>query len=273
MPVTRRHALRALLAGGLGAAGLAGYSVGYERRHVGVTRETVTIASLPAALEGVRIGLVTDLHYGSFTGDEIIAEVVESLRTEQPDLVLLAGDYVTWVDRASVTPCAEGLARIAAPHGVYAALGNHDPEGTVKAVFERRGIGVLRDEHTQRNVRGEPVSVGGLKYWSRTPGDLERTFRGSRGFPILIAHDPRRFVQAAAAGVPLVLSGHTHGGQVVLPGLGAPAATRFPVVHGLARRGGTTLFVSRGVGTVVLPVRFNCPPEVALLTLHAAPRG
>ena len=75
---------------------------------------------------------------------------------------------------------------------------------------------------------------------------------------------------AEQARLPLVLAGHTHGGQVVLPGLGAPAAARFPVVHGLARRGHTTLFVSRGVGTVVLPVRINCAPEVAILTLARA---
>ena len=75
---------------------------------------------------------------------------------------------------------------------------------------------------------------------------------------------------AAAAAIPLVLSGHTHGGQVVLPGLGAPGTSRYPVLHGLWRRDGTTLFVSRGIGTVVVPLRFNCPPEVVVLTLRSA---
>jgi predicted MPP superfamily phosphohydrolase len=137
----------------------------------------------------------------------------------------------------------------------------------VKAEFEKRGIRVLRDEHEVIEVRGEFVSIGGLRYWSRRVEDVRRTFRGSRGFPILLAHDPRRLNQAAEASIPLVLSGHTHGGQVVIPGLGAPAAARFPVVHGSARRRDTTLFVSRGVGTVVLPLRINCPPEVVILTL------
>ena len=85
---------------------------------------------------------------------------------------------------------------------------------------------------------------------------------------ILLAHDPRRLTEAPALKIPLVLSGHTHGGQVVLPLVGAVAAKKFPVVAGVARRGETTMFVSRGVGTVYVPVRINCPPEVAVLTLQ-----
>jgi predicted MPP superfamily phosphohydrolase len=84
---------------------------------------------------------------------------------------------------------------------------------------------------------------------------------------LLLAHDPRRLTEAVALAVPAVLSGHTHGGQVVLPGLGAVAARRFPHVEGLAEEGGSSLFVSRGVGTVYVPLRINCPPEVALVTL------
>ena len=84
---------------------------------------------------------------------------------------------------------------------------------------------------------------------------------------VLLAHDPRRLAEAVALDIPLVLSGHTHGGQVVLPLVGAVAAQKFPVVAGVGRRDRTTMFVSRGIGTVYVPVRVNCPPEVALLTL------
>ena len=90
------------------------------------------------------------------------------------------------------------------------------------------------------------------------------------GTVILLAHDPRRFVEAQRLKLPLVLSGHTHGGQVVLPVLGAIAAQKFPVLAGIGRRDNTTMFVSRGLGTVYLPVRVNCPPEVAVLTLQSA---
>ena len=85
---------------------------------------------------------------------------------------------------------------------------------------------------------------------------------------MLIAHDPRRLVEAAALDVQLVLSGHTHGGQVIVPGLGAVAGRKFPVLAGSATRDNTSIFVSRGVGTVYLPVRINCPPDVAVLTLR-----
>jgi predicted MPP superfamily phosphohydrolase len=84
---------------------------------------------------------------------------------------------------------------------------------------------------------------------------------------LLLAHDPRRLDEAALFGVPAVLSGHTHGGQVVIPGVGAIAGRRFPVLAGLARKDDTSIFVSRGVGTVYVPVRINCPPEVAIVTL------
>jgi predicted MPP superfamily phosphohydrolase len=87
---------------------------------------------------------------------------------------------------------------------------------------------------------------------------------------VLLAHDPRRLVEAQALNIPLVLSGHTHGGQVVLPLAGAVAASKFPVVSGFAREGNTSIFVSRGVGTVYVPIRLNCPPEVAVLTLQRA---
>jgi predicted MPP superfamily phosphohydrolase len=87
---------------------------------------------------------------------------------------------------------------------------------------------------------------------------------------LLLAHDPRRLTEAAALNVPAVLSGHTHGGQVVIPGFGAVAKARFPSLEGLGRKGETSIFVSRGIGTVYVPIRINCPPEVALVTLHSA---
>ena len=270
MRVTRRQLLGAVAAGGAAAVGAGFYGIVVEPRRLIITRATLPLVGLPRPLAGLRVGLASDLHHGHLTASDMVTAVADALRAEAPDLVVLAGDYVTWSDRQAVAPCAAALTPLRAPHGVFAVLGNHDPEPTVKTEFEACGIRVLKDEHEDIEVRGEPVSVGGLRYWSRRVEDVRRVFRGARGFPILIAHDPRRLTQAAEEGVGLVLSGHTHGGQVVLPGIGAPAAARFPVVYGPARRRETTLFVSRGVGTVVLPVRINCPPEVAILTLARA---
>ena len=132
-----------------------------------------------------------------------------------------------------------------------------------------RGVQVLKDARTRVRINGEDVELIGIRFWTRRPSDIAAVVRGAMGTKILLAHDPRRLFDAAALDIPLVLSGHTHGGQVVLPLVGAVAAQKFPVVAGVGRRNKTTMFVSRGVGTVFVPVRVNCPPEVAVLTLRS----
>ena len=127
---------------------------------------------------------------------------------------------------------------------------------------------MLKDARTRLMIRGMPVELVGLRFWTKRPTDIASLAHGAIGTVILLAHDPRRLAEAAALKIPLVLSGHTHGGQVVLPVVGAMAAQKFPVVAGLGRRQDTTMFVSRGVGTIYVPVRINCPPEVAVLTLQ-----
>jgi predicted MPP superfamily phosphohydrolase len=135
------------------------------------------------------------------------------------------------------------------------------------AALRRRGVAVLTYQRTVIDVRGVPLQLAGIWFWTRKPGDIARVLRGSPTTTLLLAHDPRRLTEAAALGVPAVLSGHTHGGQIVVPGYGAIAKGRFPVIAGLGRRDSTTIFVSRGIGTVYVPARINCPPEVALVTL------
>jgi predicted MPP superfamily phosphohydrolase len=129
---------------------------------------------------------------------------------------------------------------------------------------------MLKDARTTVTIKGALVDFVGIRFWTRRGSDIAALCRGATGFPLLLAHDPRRLTEAAALGIPLVLSGHTHGGQVVLPALGAIAAQKFPVVAGIGHRHGTTMFVSRGVGTVYVPIRINCPPEVAVLTLQSS---
>src|SRR5262249_28449140 len=157
---------------------------------------------------------------------------------------------------------AEALDPLAAPHGVYGVLGNHDDDHDMPAALAARGVQMLKDARTTVTVNGEAVELVGIRFWTRRESDIPSLCPGAKGFAVLLAHDPRRLTEAAGLRIPLVLSGHTHGGQVVLPGLGAVAATKFPVVAGIGRRDQTTMFVSRGVGTVYVPVRINCPPEV-----------
>jgi predicted MPP superfamily phosphohydrolase len=136
------------------------------------------------------------------------------------------------------------------------------------AALGRKGIQVLKDARTRLTIRHESLDLVGIRFWTKRQGDIADLVRDSAPTTVLLAHDPRRLTEAAALNVPLVLSGHTHGGQVVLPGLGAVAARKFPVADGAVRRERTTMFVSRGLGTIYVPVRINCPPEVAVLTLQ-----
>jgi predicted MPP superfamily phosphohydrolase len=138
------------------------------------------------------------------------------------------------------------------------------------AALGRKGVQVLKDARTRLTIRREPIDLVGIRFWTKKPSDIAALTRNAAPTTILIAHDPRRLIEAAALNVPLMLAGHTHGGQVVLPVLGAVAARKFPVAEGIVRRERTTMFVSRGVGTIYVPVRVNCPPEVALLTLQPA---
>ena len=266
--ITRRSALKALAGIGLGTiVGGSGYGYWYERYRLGTTAATLPVSGLPEALNGLRIALVTDLHYSRTVPRTMIEAAVALTQQAKPDLIVLGGDYVSFSERQFVEPVAELLAPLAAPHGVFAIIGNHDPEPQVKRALSRQGVSVLADERTQVALRGERLELVGVRFWTRKASDIARLLKGVTGTPILLAHDPRRLSEAAALDVPVVLSGHTHGGQVVLPVVGAVGARKFPIAAGLARRDNTTLFVSRGVGTVYVPVRFNCPPEIAILTL------
>jgi predicted MPP superfamily phosphohydrolase len=269
-PVTRRALLKGFLAAGVGTAtGSTAYGFLYARHRLEVTRTTVAVPRLPGALSGLRIGMLTDLHRSRWVSHEDVTEAVATLMAERPDLVVLGGDYVTWGDRQYVGPAAEALAPLSAPNGVFAVLGNHDDDHEMPDALAKHGVQVLKDARTQLVIRGERVEVAGIRYWTRRANDISKVLRGAAGPVVLLAHDPRRLNEAAALDIPLVLSGHTHGGQVVLPGLGAVAAQKFPIVAGLGRLRQTVMFVSRGIGTVYVPVRLNCPPEVALLTLAA----
>jgi predicted MPP superfamily phosphohydrolase len=269
--VTRRAAIRTAAAGGVGAIlGGAVYGVSYARHQIQVLRASVPVSGLSPALEGLRVGLITDLHHSEMVPAQDVARAVSLTMAERPDLIVLGGDYVTWGDREYVVPCSDALAGLMAPYGVFAVLGNHDDDRDMPAALTSHGYEVLRDARTTVEMRGERVDLVGLRYWTRRGRDIARLVRDAESMVILLAHDPRRLDEAAELDVPLVLSGHTHGGQVVLPGLGAGAAKKFPVVAGFGRRGNSSIFVSRGIGTVYVPYRLNCPPDVSILTLQRA---
>lgn len=262
--------LQGVLATGLGVVtGRIGYGVAVERHRIQLYERPLSITGLPPALDGLRVGLITDLHLSPMVPAADIQNAVALLHGARPDLVALGGDYVTDADTSRADPVAELLEPLAhAPLGSFAVLGNHDDDRVIPAALAAKGFAVLRDQRTRVVIRDEPVDLVGLRYWTRRLPEITRIVRGAGPTTFMLAHDPRRLTDAAALDVQLVLAGHTHGGQVVLPGAGAFAARRFPVVAGEATEGQCTVYVSRGVGTVFAPVRINCPPEVTVLVLR-----
>lgn len=270
--MTRRDALRAILATGVGvAAAPFAYGAAYERHRFVRLEQDIAVSGLPPAVDGLRVGLLTDVHHSASVTPEDVTKAVALLQEAKPDLVVLGGDYVTFGNRGYVEPAAELLSPLAnARFGSFAVLGNHDDDKDMPAALARRGFTVLKDQRTTVTINGESIDFAGVRFWTRRVSDVAHVLKGTGATTFLLAHDPRRLTEAAQLDVQLVLSGHTHGGQVVLPGLGAVAGTAkgFPVLAGTATRENTALFVSRGVGTVYIPVRMNCPPEVAVLTLR-----
>jgi hypothetical protein len=261
--------LKGIAAAGIGTVtGAGAYAFLYERRHVEVTRATLHVSRWTPGLAGLRIGLITDLHRSETVSGDLIAHACRLLMAERPDVIVLGGDYVSFADRSFVEPAADALAQLSAPWGVFAVLGNHDDDDDMAAALGGHGFTVLRDARTEVRVRTERLDLIGIRFWTRRAEEIARVLRGASPNALLLAHNPSRLIEAAALSVPLVLSGHTHGGQIVLPALGAVAARKFPVVSGIGKRRDTAIFVSRGVGTVYVPMRLNCPPEVAVLTVQ-----
>ena len=269
MHITRRALLRVAGSAMVGAVtGLTGYGYAYERRALRIVQAQLPVSGLSPSHDGLRLALLTDLHHGQFTSQADIARAVDLAMAQEPDVIVLGGDYVSFGERRYMEPCAEALSSLQAPGGVFAILGNHDDDRHMPAALEGRGFTVLKDTRTTRIIKGAALAFAGVRFWTRAPADIARVVGTSANTAILLAHDPRVLHQAAQLAVPLVLSGHTHGGQIVLPLIGAPAGRKFPVLAGSAVIADTCMFVSRGVGTVYLPVRLNCPPEVAVLTLR-----
>ena len=238
-----------------------------------VTDQRIWLNGLPEAFRGFRILQLSDIHHSRFFPLDRVARLVELSNRLQPDLVALTGDFVTY-SRGSIEPVAEMLGALHAKAGVMAVLGNHDfrvGAATIERALRRRGIEVLRNSHIVLRKDGEILPVAGVDDY-HYGADPARALRGiPAGSPTLfLAHNPRLLPMLACHGVSLVLSGHTHGGQVNLPLLGSiygrsPEQLRFKI--GWDRMGETQIYVSRGIGTIVLPWRLRCPAEMPWLEL------
>ncbi|MHC5211541.1 MAG: metallophosphoesterase [Planctomycetota bacterium] len=281
----RRHA-RQLLVMLLLALPLAlgGWAFVVEPASLGVHEEALALPTWPATHAPLRIALLADLHTGSpFHGLDTLAEIVDETNATQPDLVLLAGDYVIHgVKGGEFVPpedIAAALGRLSAPLGVYAVLGNHDHwlgAPRVRGALFEAGIEVLEDDARRIERPGGDFWVVGLSdFWEGACDVEDALAQVTDDAPALaFMHNPDLFPRLPGR-FALVMAGHTHGGQVHLPLLGRPIVpSRYGERYaaGLVVEEGRHLFVSTGLGTSILPVRFRVPPEIVLLTVGSATR-
>ena len=245
-----------------------------------VRRFVIPLVTLPSDLDGLTIAQVSDIHVGDFTHGRTLRDIVETTNALKPDLVLMTGDLIN--RRLSDLPAALDMVRRFDPkHGVYNIQGNHD-------LFEGRelfnsgvragGVPLLVDQSETIHVNGHPLQLLGLQWGARRGPDSEIDATVARlmaqrrpdAFPILLAHHPHAFDEAATEGIPLTLAGHTHGGQLHLTRDIGFGPWMFKYWSGLYRKeNGSALVVSNGVGNW-FPLRINAPAEIVHITLRRA---
>jgi hypothetical protein len=261
-----------------GAVAVAGsYPLFIERNIVTINQYKIYLPDLPAAFNGFSIAQLTDIHLGTLVSAAFVEDVVATTNRLQTDLIVCTGDYVharnTTEEIDAVWPI---LAKLKARYGVYSVLGNHDHwADTARSLYwlDRTGQN-LRHRCVPIQKGNERIVLGGAgDLWEDTL-DIDKAFSNSRenDCRILLSHNPDSVDQKFKRKVSLVLSGHTHGGQVRVPFYGAPV---LPVKNkryssGIIDTPKTKLFISRGIGWTIYPVRFNCFPEIAVIELHKA---
>jgi predicted MPP superfamily phosphohydrolase len=281
--MSRRAFVSGGVAGILAASGLTAAEI-YRARYVLPYRPVLERVDLPlppdkSGLAGMRIGFITDTHVGPFISPGDLHRATQLLLDEEPDLILMGGDYVSESPRYAPDTAAVLADLISAtPLGGYGVIGNHDlavSPTRVQEALEREGIPVLRNQAAAVEYRGSTLYIGGIDETLLGDDDPVATFAQIPDGEVGLAlwHEPEFAELAALVGAFAQLSGHTHGGQVRLPGLGPlglPVHGKRYVI-GMDTADGMPVYTSRGVGVYRPPVRFNCPPEVTLITLTSHP--
>ena len=260
-----------------------GASLGQSR--VRVDRVSIPTRCASPELESLRIAHVTDLHIGPLLGPTRLRSFVTQINSLEPDLIAITGDILDFDPSYIEEGCRE-LAKLEARCGVYAVLGNHDvytgADRVAAGLMELTSIRLLRNEWEPMQGGDVAVTLVGVEDtgvgWTEREGEHEELERLSRLVPndvpsVLLAHRPSWFSHAARLGFDVVLSGHTHGGQVALPMAPNHNPSRL-IAHrtrGLYTEGESAMYVSRGIGVAGLPLRLNCPREIALIRLIARP--
>jgi uncharacterized protein len=278
-PINRRKFIKSVAAAGVAA--IAADSTLIEPNRPRLIRKEIALRRWPSRLEGFTIALLSDFHYDPYFSVHPIRSAVEIVTGLQPDLIALTGDFVSvpWFGNAAkaaadAEPCAQLLGKLRAPHGVWSSLGNHDVFSDADRVtnsLHAVGVSMLSNQSVAIEKDGARFWLGGLDDVLGGRADLPGTLHGvpSEEAVVLMVHEPDYADYVARYPVDLQLSGHTHGGQVRIPlmrPLFLPALAK-KYVRGLFKIRELTLYTNAGIGTVELPVRWNCPPEITFITV------
>jgi len=259
-----------------------------EPSRLRLVRVDIALPRLPPNFDGLTIAHLSDFHFDPYFSVTPIQAATHIVNDVQPDLVVLTGDFVTlpllkthatlMAATRRAEPCADLLRQLRAPLGIWAVLGNHDVFTHalhIETTLRQAGIQVLRNRAVPLERGGKRIWLAGVDDVLAGVDDLDRTLRGvlAPEAVVLLVHEPDFADQAANYPIDLQLSGHSHGGQVRLPYVGAlylpKLARKYP--FGLRQIGGLKLYTNPGVGTLRIPVRWNCPPEVTLIRLRSLP--
>jgi predicted MPP superfamily phosphohydrolase len=250
------------------------------RKQFGVREIDVPIAGLPADLSGLRLVQLSDIHLSPFLREDELRYVVDMANETKAHLALVTGDLIT-TRRDPLDACIEQLKRLRADAGVLSCLGNHERFADAESYTARQcrqvGIDVLRNEARPLRFGNAILNVAGVDYQATHDPYLEGTeslvVREPNHVNVLLSHNPDVFPVAAKQGFDLTVAGHTHGGQVSVEILSRHLnVAKFftPYTYGLYREGNSAIYVTRGIGTVGIPVRIGAPPEVAVIRLCAS---
>jgi predicted MPP superfamily phosphohydrolase len=245
-----------------------------EANSIIVENVSVRLRRLPKKFDGFRIVQLSDIHHSPFTGMKHIKRAFDMANDLAPDMIALTGDYISHDDHY-IPPVVEAMGKLRAKHGVYGVMGNHDhwTDGDlISDMMKSEGIRVLNNEGFRLEVDGAFIWLAGVDDLLAGLTDLPAALKGARKkeMKLLLAHNPSIIRMAEPAGIDLMLSGHTHGGQIRLRE--TKESILFPrrrrrLSSGLHREGDTQIYITRGIGTVVLPMRYGCPPEVSVIEL------
>jgi uncharacterized protein len=247
-----------------------------EANRIEIENISIYLKKLPKSIDGFRIIHLSDIHHSPLTNLEHIRNAVKIANSLKPDMFVLTGDYVSH-EREYIEPVARVLGELSSKLGTFACLGNHDhwtDAELVTQAFRNAKIEVLINEGFRVKSGGESFWLSGVDDYMMGKTDIDSALKGSLAneMKILLAHNPAVFSRAVFADIDLVLSGHTHGGQIKL---GKPRGRFFfpnrqrKLKNGLHQRKNSQIYITRGIGTVVLPMRYQCPPEISVLELRA----